>query len=192
VRWSAAPSNRCPGHRIHAHCCKSRYFERLLLCVSGVILGPESIGFTQMVAEFLHCGSVQVWRPLRGPVHDSPLGILDAATVAKDDLIPYSLIFPGRKGYNYAAKYNPDHRQVQLLCPVCTTSLQCLHSAQQNIAASISLRIAVQSSCYMPLPAESFVSVCKSIHILSEQTKCDAAKFLPSFSWLHTLRRYVS
>ncbi len=116
MRWSAAPSNRCPGHRIHAHCCKSRYFERLLLCVSGVILGPESIGFTQMVAEFLHCGSVQVWRPLRGPVHDSPLAMLDAATVAKDDLIPYSLIFPGRKGYNYAAKYNPDHRQAALPC----------------------------------------------------------------------------
>ena len=55
---------------------------------------------------------MQVWRPLRGPVHDSPLGLLDAATVAKEDLLSYSLIFPERKGYNYAAQYNRNHRQV--------------------------------------------------------------------------------
>ena len=54
---------------------------------------------------------LQVWRPLRGPVYDSPLGMLDAATVGKEDLLEYSLIFPGRKGYNYAAQYNPNHRQ---------------------------------------------------------------------------------
>ena len=62
-------------------------------------------------------------------MHDSPLAMLDAATVAKDDLIPYSLIFPGRKGYNYVAKYNPDHRQAQLRCPVCIVILKHLHSA---------------------------------------------------------------
>ena len=52
----------------------------------------------------------QVWRPLRGPVDDSPLGMVDAASVAKEDLLPYTLHFPGRTGYNYAAKYNPEHR----------------------------------------------------------------------------------
>ena len=52
----------------------------------------------------------QVWRPLRGPVDDSPLGMVDAASVAKEDLLPYTLHFPGRVGYNYAAKYNPEHR----------------------------------------------------------------------------------
>ena len=57
-----------------------------------------------------HAMVMQVWRPLRGPVDDSPLGMVDAASVAKDDLLPYTLHFPGRTGYNYAAKYNPEHR----------------------------------------------------------------------------------
>jgi len=63
-----------------------------------------------MHEEAISC--LQVWRPLHGPVHDSPLGMLDASTVAKEDLLPYSLIFPGRKGYNYAMQYNSNHRRV--------------------------------------------------------------------------------
>ena len=129
-------------------------------------------------------------------MHDSPLAMLDAATVAKDDLIPYSLIFPGRKGYNYAAKYNSDHRQVQLLCPVCTTILQCLLSVSQNTATNVLLCFVLQSSSYMPLPAENSVVVCKRIHRLSEQTTCDAANFavfLLSFDCYRcsTIRRYT-
>ncbi len=126
-------------------------------------------------------------------MHDSPLAMLDAATVAKDDLIPYSLIFPGRKGYNYAAKYNPDHRQAQLLCPVCTTILQNLLSAHQKAAPIILLPIALQFFSYMLMLAESFKSVCKRMHLLSEQTMCDAANVvttLPSFNcykWIEVL-----
>ena len=59
---------------------------------------------------------MQVWRPLHGPVRDTPLAMLDAATVCKQDLLEYSLIFPGRKGYNYAAQYTPEHRQADLKC----------------------------------------------------------------------------
>ena len=80
---------------------------------------------------------MQVWRPLRGPVHDSPLGLLDAATVAKEDLLSYSLIFPERKGYNYAAQYNPNHRQVhQSGCRLSTVSMHtaCAHTQYQNRA----------------------------------------------------------
>ena len=58
---------------------------------------------------------VQVWRPLRGPVDDSPLGMIDAASVAKEDLLPYTLYFPGRTGYNYAAKYSPEHRSASCM-----------------------------------------------------------------------------
>lgn len=54
--------------------------------------------------------SIQVWRPLKGPVDDSPLGMIDASTVAKEDLMPYALHFPERTGYNYAVKHNPDHK----------------------------------------------------------------------------------
>jgi len=53
---------------------------------------------------------IQVWRPLKGPVVSSPLGFVDASTVAKKDLINYKLHFPGRTGYNYAVAENPDHR----------------------------------------------------------------------------------
>ncbi|KAK9809195.1 hypothetical protein WJX72_011143 [[Myrmecia] bisecta] len=53
---------------------------------------------------------VQVWRPLRGPVQDSALGIIDASTVAKEDLLPSTLHFPGRTGYTYQVAANPNHR----------------------------------------------------------------------------------
>ena len=40
--------------------------------------------------------------------------MVDASSVAKEDLLPYTLHFPGRVGYNYAAKYNPEHRSAFL------------------------------------------------------------------------------
>ena len=52
----------------------------------------------------------QVWRPLKGPVESSPLGVIDAATVQKDDYINYTIYFPGRTGYNYGLKKNPEHK----------------------------------------------------------------------------------
>ena len=58
---------------------------------------------------------MQLWRPLRGPVDNSPLGMIDAATVAKEDLLSYALHFPGRTGYNYAVAENPNHRYVSQL-----------------------------------------------------------------------------
>ena len=42
--------------------------------------------------------------------------MIDASSVAKEDLLPYTLHFPGRTGYNYAAKHNPQHR---LTLPQC-------------------------------------------------------------------------
>lgn len=55
---------------------------------------------------------VQVWRPLRGPVEQSPLGMIDGATVVPEDYHSYRLEFPGRTGYNYAVSHNPNHRWV--------------------------------------------------------------------------------
>lgn len=54
---------------------------------------------------------VQVWQPIAGPVQDSPLGMVDAATVSKSDLVPVALTFPG--GYTHEVNFvasNPDHR----------------------------------------------------------------------------------
>jgi len=64
-------------------------------------------------ADELLRGRVQVinlWRPIRGPVRDTPLAMLDGTTVKEGDLIASDLIYPNRRGETYSVKYNPDHR----------------------------------------------------------------------------------
>jgi hypothetical protein len=64
-------------------------------------------------AEELLKGRVQVinlWRPIRGPVQDSPLAVCDATTISFDDLVPSDLVYPHRVGETYSVKYNPAHR----------------------------------------------------------------------------------
>ena len=59
--------------------------------------------------------AVQVWRPLSRIVEESPLGFIDAATVAPKDLNVHQIEFPGRTGFNYAVSPNPQHRSSQPL-----------------------------------------------------------------------------
>ncbi len=64
-------------------------------------------------AEALLRGRVQVinlWRPIRGPLRDSPLAVCDATSVSPDDLVPSDLIYPHRIGETYQVTYNPAHR----------------------------------------------------------------------------------
>jgi hypothetical protein len=64
-------------------------------------------------ADELLKGRVQVinlWRPLRGPLLDSPLAMCDAQSVAPGDLIASDLIYPNRRGETYSVKFNPAHR----------------------------------------------------------------------------------
>jgi hypothetical protein len=64
-------------------------------------------------ADELLKGRVQVvnlWRPIRGPVRDTPLAMCDATTVAPDDLVASDLIYPNRNGEIYSVKFNPGHR----------------------------------------------------------------------------------
>jgi len=53
---------------------------------------------------------INVWRPIVGPLRDSPLAMADAATVAPDDLVATDLVYPGRTGEYYLLKHNPAHR----------------------------------------------------------------------------------
>jgi len=53
---------------------------------------------------------INVWRPLRRTVEDTPLGLLDARTIAPQDLIATDLVYPDRIGETYAVAYNPAHR----------------------------------------------------------------------------------
>jgi hypothetical protein len=53
---------------------------------------------------------INVWRPIRGPVQDSPLAVSDARSVAEGDLVATDLIYPDRTGEIYYVKYNPEHK----------------------------------------------------------------------------------
>jgi hypothetical protein len=64
-------------------------------------------------ADELIKGRVQVinlWRPIRGPLRDSPLAMADGTTVSPGDLVASDLIYPNRRGETYSVTYNPNHR----------------------------------------------------------------------------------
>jgi hypothetical protein len=63
-------------------------------------------------ADELLKGRVQVinlWRPIRGPLQDSPLAVCDARTVAFEDLVPSDLVYRQRVGETYSVTWNPAH-----------------------------------------------------------------------------------
>jgi hypothetical protein len=53
---------------------------------------------------------INVWRPIRGPVQDSPLAVSDARSVRDQDLVATDLIYPDRTGEVYYVKFNPEHK----------------------------------------------------------------------------------
>src|SRR5947207_299795 len=53
---------------------------------------------------------VNVWRPIKGPLQDSPLAVCDATTIRSEDLVPSDLVYPHRVGETYSVKYNPEHQ----------------------------------------------------------------------------------
>ena len=64
-------------------------------------------------AEALLRGRVQVinlWRPIRGPVLDSPLAIADASSLGPDDLVATDLIYPQHRGEVYSVRYSAGQR----------------------------------------------------------------------------------
>src|ERR1700758_3370465 len=55
-------------------------------------------------------GIVNVWRPVRGPVQDSPLALCDARSFTDDDLIASDLVYAHLRGETSRVAYNPAHR----------------------------------------------------------------------------------
>jgi hypothetical protein len=53
---------------------------------------------------------INVWRPISGPVQDTPLAVCDAQSIAAGDLVLHDLIYRDRKGEVYSVAYNPEHR----------------------------------------------------------------------------------
>ena len=55
-------------------------------------------------------GIVNVWRPIRGPVLDSPLALCDARSFTDDDLIASDLVYAHVRGETSRVAYNSAHR----------------------------------------------------------------------------------
>ncbi len=68
-------------------------------------LGPESDELLKH-----RFGVVNVWRPIRGPVLDSPLALCDAQSFTDDDLIFSDLVYPHVRGETSRVEYKPTHR----------------------------------------------------------------------------------
>jgi hypothetical protein len=55
-------------------------------------------------------GIVNVWRPIRGPVLDSPLALCDARSFTDDDLIASDLVYQHVRGETSSIEFKPGHR----------------------------------------------------------------------------------
>jgi hypothetical protein len=64
-------------------------------------------------AEKLLRGRVQIiniWRPIHGPLRDTPLAVCDARTVKMEQLVPSDLVYRDRVGETYSVIFNPAHQ----------------------------------------------------------------------------------
>jgi hypothetical protein len=79
---------------------------------------------------------INVWRPLRGPVLDSPLGVCDARSILPGDLVPNARIYPDRRGEIQAVKFNSAHRwyYFSAMQPEEALLLKCYDSADDGRA----------------------------------------------------------
>src|SRR5256714_3410122 len=55
-------------------------------------------------------GIVNVWRPIRGPVLDSPLALCDARSFTDADLIASDLVYQHVRGETSSVEFKPGHR----------------------------------------------------------------------------------
>jgi len=53
---------------------------------------------------------INVWRPIRGPVEESPLAVCDAASMTLQDFAATDLKYRDRTGEVYSVLFNPNHR----------------------------------------------------------------------------------
>jgi len=53
---------------------------------------------------------INVWRPIAGPVQESPLAVCDAQSMVQEDFVKHVLRYRDRDGEVYSVAYNPNHR----------------------------------------------------------------------------------
>src|SRR6516225_3809095 len=79
---------------------------------------------------------INVWRPVRGPVMESPFAICDAQTISTGDFVASDLIYPHRRGETLAVRFNPSHQwyYFPLMRPDEAVLLKCYDSADDSRA----------------------------------------------------------
>jgi hypothetical protein len=77
---------------------------------------------------------INVWRPISGPVKESPFAICDASSISPSDFVASDLLYPDRKGETYAVTFNPNHRWYYLpdMEPDEAILLKCYDSDQKR------------------------------------------------------------
>lgn len=100
VRNAARPGAREPSRRVHndhtVNSAPRRVRDHLGIDAPELLKG--------------RFGIVNVWRPIRGPVLDSPLALCDARTFSDADLIASDLVYPHVRGETSSVAYDPRHR----------------------------------------------------------------------------------
>lgn len=121
-----AVTPRPPVHRVHVD----------FTAMSGRRKAGEILGDADHELLRKRFAVINVWRPIRGPLQDSPLAVSDAQSVAFDDLVATDLIYPDRVGEFYTVKFNPSHRW--FYAPRMTHEevllLKCFDSAEDGTA----------------------------------------------------------
>ena len=92
---------RGPASRVHNDYTEHSGPERI-----REVLGAEQAA--AMAA--MSVAQINVWRPISGPVKRSPLAVLDASTLAPNDLLATDLVYPDRIGEIYHLAYNTHQR----------------------------------------------------------------------------------
>ena len=79
---------------------------------------------------------INVWRPIRGPVQDKPLAVLDARSMGPNDFVATDLVYRDRTGEIYSVHHRPTHRwyYVSEMRPDEALLLKCYDSATDGRA----------------------------------------------------------
>ncbi|KAI9636156.1 uncharacterized protein MKK02DRAFT_44860 [Dioszegia hungarica] len=94
------PGNRQPVYRVHVDQTPTSGRDRIYRhdpADADRLLGTR----TQII---------NVWRPLRGPVLDAPLGLCHRQSMADSDFVESELRYPDRLGSTYLIHHNPEHQ----------------------------------------------------------------------------------
>ena len=79
---------------------------------------------------------INLWRPITGPVLESPLTLCDAQSLAEEDLVASDLKYPDRIGETYSITYNPNQRYYYFpkMQPNEPVLIRCFDSALEGAA----------------------------------------------------------